>query len=956
MTTTRDSILDIWGTRSPYHGEGRWPERVDERTSQEPEVWVQSACVLCSNGCGLDIGVKGGRIVGVRGRALDTVNRGRLGPKGLHGWEANNSPDRLTRPLIRRNGTLVPTNWDEAMNIIVSQVQEIRERYTATAIGLYTSGQMFLEEYYTLGVIAKAGLGTPHLDGNTRLCTATAAAALKETFGSDGQPGSYLDIDVTDCLLHVGHNLSHTDTVLWMRVLDRRGGPNAPKLIVIDPRRTKTAAEADLHLAPKMGTNVAVLNGLINRLVEASYIDRDFIARHTVGFDELSEVVRSYTPARVEAISGIPAAQLRAAADLIGASKMLVSSCLQGVYQSNQSTAAAVQVNNINLILGRIGRPGCGVLQMNGQPTAQNTRETGANGDLPGFRNWENPTHIDELARIWNIDPAIIPHWGPPTHALQIFRYCEIGSIRMLWIQATNPAVSLPDLARVRSILQNPDLFIVVQDAFPTETMEFADVVLPAALWGEKAGTFTNADRTVHISHKAVEPPGEARADFDIFLDFARRMDFRDKDGAPLIKWATPVEAFEAWKECSRGRPCDYTGLSYANLSAGSGICWPCNAHHPDGEPRPYKTLQFPTDHAECESYGHDLVTGGAISSEQYRAGNPAGRAILKAAEYQSPAEEPDDAYPFLLTTGRLVYHFHTRTKTGRSKDLRDASPSDFVQIATEDAARLGIKDGSWIRLTSRRGSLETRVRLGEVAPGELFAPFHFGYWDNPGRPRAANEITIYGWDPVSKQPCFKYAAVKLERIRGHKRQQPKNVATDLCPGALGTIKVGAKALGEAKSAPPRARLPDYLGLLQRSERRLRKALDQVRATHPNEPDIVAMCTLFREWWQAADQQLKPFIEKYSGGLAGDPEKFDEGAVVQREQGGFDLLCDLHELCLLVNDSLISLTVIKQAAQVLQDQELEQAIQQIRRQHQRQQSWLMTRLRDTAPQTLVVPS
>ncbi len=291
---------------------------------------------------------------------------------------------------------------------------------------------------------------------------------------------------------------------------------------------------------------------------------------------------------------------------------------------------------------------------MNGQPTAQNTRETGANGDLPGFRNWENPTHIDGLAGIWNVDPAVIPHWGPPTHALQIFRYCEIGSIRMLWIQATNPAVSLPNLGRVRSILQNPDLFIVVQDAFLTETTAFADVVLPAALWGEKTGTFTNADRTVHISHKAVEPPGEARADLDIFLDFARRMDFRDKDGAPLIKWAIPEEAFEAWKQCSRGRPCDYTGLSYAKLSAGSGICWPCNAHHPDGEPRPYKTLHFPTDHAECESYGHDLVTGGAISSEQYRARNPAGQAILKAAEYQSPAEEPDNAYPFLLTTGRL--------------------------------------------------------------------------------------------------------------------------------------------------------------------------------------------------------------------------------------------------------------------------------------------------------------
>ena len=297
---------------------------------------------------------------------------------------------------------------------------------------------------------------------------------------------------------------------------------------------------------------------------------------------------------------------------------------------------------------------------------------------------------------------------------------------------ATNPAVSLPDLGRVRSILQNPDLFIVVQDAFPTETTEFADVVLPAALWGEKIGTFTNADRTVHISHKAVEPPGEARADFDIFLDFARRMDFRDKDGAPLIKWATPEEAFEAWKECSRGRPCDYTGLSYAKLSAGSGICWPCNAHHPDGEPRPYKTLHFPTDHAECESYGHDLVTGGAISS-RYRARNPLAGQYSKAAEYQSPAEEPDDAYPFLLTTGRLVYHFHRARRRAARRTF--ATPPPMTSCRSRRKTRtMGIKDGSWIRLTSRRGTVETLARLGEVASGELFAPFHFGYWDNPSQ------------------------------------------------------------------------------------------------------------------------------------------------------------------------------------------------------------------------------
>ena len=228
---------------------------------------------------------------------------------------------------------------------------------------------------------------------------------------------------------------------------------------------------------------------------------------------------------------------------------------LQGVYQSNQASAAAVQVNNLHLIRGMIGKPGATVLQMNGQPTAENTRECGADGEMPGFRNWDNPEHIAELARLWNVDLDRIPHWAPPTHAMQIFRYAEAGSICLLWIIATNPAVSMPDLPRIREILGKEDLFVVVQDAFLTETAELADVVLPAAIWGEKTGCVTNTDRTVHLTLKAVEPPGEARADLDIFLDFARRMDFRDKDGAPLIKWSDPEGAFDAWRECSQGPP-----------------------------------------------------------------------------------------------------------------------------------------------------------------------------------------------------------------------------------------------------------------------------------------------------------------------------------------------------------------------------------------------------------------
>jgi anaerobic selenocysteine-containing dehydrogenase len=532
------------------------------------------------------------------------------------------------------------------------------------------------------------------MDGNTRLCTATSAFALKETFGSDGQPGSYTDLDATDAILHVGHNIASQQTVLWMRILDRRRGPNPPKLIVIDPRMTETAREADIHLAPRLGTNVPLINGLIHRIIQAGHIDRDYIEAHTSGFDELAATVRQWTPERVEEVTGVPSGLLCAAAKVLGETKSLVSTALQGVYQSMQATAAACQINNLHLIRGLLGCPGSGIYQMNGQPTAQNTRETGADGDLPAFRNWDNPEHIEELARLWNIDASVIPHWAPPTHAMQIFRYAETGSIKLLWISATNPAVSMPELRRVREILGKPDLFIVVQDAFRTETAEMADLVLPAAIWGEKTGCFTNVDRTVHLSLKAVEPPGEARSDLEIFLDYARRMDCRDKDGAPLIKWSTPEGAFEAWKECTRGRPCDYSGMTYAQLERGP-IQWPCNEQYPEGRERLYEDGIFNTDASTCETYGHDLITGGAVRPERYKASDPKGRALIKPADYLPPHEVPDADYPYWLTTGRLVYHFHTRTKTGRSARLNDAAPDAFIQLAARrqriDAHRVGL-------------------------------------------------------------------------------------------------------------------------------------------------------------------------------------------------------------------------------------------------------------------------
>jgi anaerobic selenocysteine-containing dehydrogenase len=348
---------------------------------------------------------------------------------------------------------------------------------------------------------------------------------------------------------------------------------------------------------------------------------------------------------------------------------------------------------------------------------------------------------------------------------MQIFQYCESGAIRFLWIMATNPAVSLPELRRIRSILAKKDLFVVVSDAFMTETAQLADVVLPAALWAEKTGCTTNADRTVHLAQKAIEPPGEARSDLDILLDYARRMDFRDKDGAPLVKWSDPESTFEAWKKCSAGRPCDYSGMSYALLADSAGIQWPCNDENPGGKERLYENGVFNTDADYCEVYGHDVVTGAAIRPEEYAAMNPAGRAVIKGAEYVVPPEEPNAEFPFFLTTGRVTYHWHTRTKTGRVPSLNAAAPEAFVEIAPGDAERLGIGDGDLVEIRSRRGSIRVPARLTGVEPGVVFVPFHYGSSDDPEQPTAANELTITGWDPVSKQPHFKYAAVHLERV-----------------------------------------------------------------------------------------------------------------------------------------------------------------------------------------------
>ncbi|NUS80209.1 MAG: molybdopterin-dependent oxidoreductase [Streptomyces sp.] len=804
-----DRIAQPWGERTPYDRDGTWPVRVDSYlapgvTAEGVQRWVPTASLLHSNGDAMDIAVADGRIVGVRGRSRDRVNHGRLGPKDLFGWQANHSPDRLTTPLVREGGHLVPCDWDTAMERIVDRTRRLLAERGADALGFYTSGQLFLEEYYTLAVIARAGLGTNHLDGNTRLCTATAAEALKETFGCDGQPASYTDVDHADVIALFGHNMAETQPVLWMRVLDRLAGGDPPRLLCVDPRPTPVARHATVHLAPRSGTNVALLNALLHEIIRTDRVDHAYVEAHTVGYDDLAARVADCTPAWAAGICDVPAAKITEAAELLGGAERLLSTVLQGVYQSHQATAAACQVNNLQLLRGMLGRPGCGVLQMNGQPTAQNTRECGADGDLPGFRNWQNDDHVADLARVWNVEPSRIPHDAPPTPAMEIFAKAEQGDIRLLWISGTNPAVSLPELHRIRGILRRDSLFTVVQDLYLTETAQFADVVLPAATWGEKTGTFTNTDRTVHLSDKAVEPPGEARPDLDILLDYARRMDFRDRDDGPLVSWHDPESAFRAWQECSRGRPCDYTGLSYDRLREAGGIQWPCTSASREGTERLYTDGITWAAPQICETYGKDVMTGDSMTESDYRALNPDGKAVLKPADYVPPDELPDPTYPLQLNTGRTIYHFHTRTKTGRTPQLNAAAPEVWVEISTGEARRHGVAEGDLVEVTSRRGSLRGRLRITGIRDGMLFLPFHYGYWDTPegDRPgkdggRAANETTVTDWDPVSKQPLFKTAAARLTLL------EPAAGAVSPAPTTTASAPSGPSPTPPTTGGPP---------------------------------------------------------------------------------------------------------------------------------------------------------
>ncbi|NYT38821.1 molybdopterin oxidoreductase family protein [Allopusillimonas soli] len=726
----------------------------------EPDTWVHSACILCSNGCGLDIAVKDGRIVGVRGSAGHPVNFGHLGPKGEHGWVANNSRRRGMVPMIRKtkDAPLKPVSWDEALDFFVEHFRKAWSQGHQN-LACYNSGQLTLEELYTLGKFWRGGLRSANIDGNTRLCTATSATGLMANFGVDGPVASYADVDRADLLCLYGHNVAEVQTVLWERMLAARK-KNGGRIMVVDPRKTPTVQQgADLHLQIRVGTNVALMNGIIHLLVQNDWVDRHFIAQHTVGFDQLESVVRDYPPERVAELCDIPREHLETAAKWIGTTPRMVSTVLQGFYQSVEATASSSLVNTVHLLTGAIGRPGAGPLLMAGQPSAMCNREAGAGGSYPAYRNPHSEVQMRDLCAHWNIDYA---SFRPevPRDILSMMEGAERGEIEFFWVIGTNPLVSLPDQNRTERILRRT--FVVVQDPFvDAETIACADIYFPVAMWGEKQGCVTNADRSVNLLLKAVDPPGEARSDFDIIAQIANRLGFKDKDGQPLIAFTDPRDAFEEWRRVSKGRPCDYSGMTYELILEMGAVRWPCNEQYPRGCERLYEDLKFWTGIDECETHGVDFLNGTPTTRNAYAHADPAGKAFLRPAQWRRPPNPVSEAYPFLLITGRVVYHFHTRTKTARSKVLNAHAPQPYVEINPQDADRLAIALGDLVELTSPNGRWEgVAMVVDTVRPGEVFVPFHYGHGA-----QSANQHTWYARDAVSQQPHLKSSPVAIKRL-----------------------------------------------------------------------------------------------------------------------------------------------------------------------------------------------
>jgi anaerobic selenocysteine-containing dehydrogenase len=720
----RKSGLDIRSSKYSFSDD---PVLGFTSSRKHAERWVNSTCGYCSVGCGMQLGVKDSRVVSVRGNPDHPVNAGKLCPKGLAEHYAIEAEGRAKFPLLRKNGRLARVSWDEATGAMVERFLAVQEKYGRESLGVISTGQLVTEEFYALGKLIQLGFGTRNYDGNTTLCMSTAVAGYKRSFGSDGPPGAYEDLEQADLILLIGANVAENHPILCTRLEVNK----SKTLIVVDPRVTKTAMMADIYLPVKPRSDLALINAMLRIVIDEDLYDKDFVSKHTSGFSELRASLAPYTTEYAAQITGLEPGLIRKTALLYAKAKAAFIGWTMGVNHSTKGTETVNAINNLALLTGNIGRAGASPFSITGQCNAMGTREAGFTSGIPGYRKFESKADREEIAKIWHVPVERIPTQRGLAYP-DIIEGAVANKIHALWILGTNPLVSFPNIDVLKHALSNLD-FLVVQDGFhPTPTTELADLVLPAAIWGEKEGTYTNSERRVSKVNAAVAPPGEARSDFDIFLAVADHLGCREE---LFPGWGEPRDAFDEWRRVSAGRLCDYSGMSYELLEECGGIQWP-----------------FPQGACSSVSDSRRLYSDGNFQTEDRRA-------RLLPTRWEPFPEQPNHEFPLILNTGRTVEHWHTRTKTGAISILQRMSPRAWLEMNPRDADRLNLKTHDRVEVISSRGRVsKVELRITEiVAPGQVFLPFHFAETN-------ANQITQSAFDPISREPNFKQCAVRVER------------------------------------------------------------------------------------------------------------------------------------------------------------------------------------------------
>jgi nitrate reductase (cytochrome) len=724
-------------------------ERAATRKSEmEGATMVKTVCRYCGVGCGVLAAVKDGKVVGVKGDPDNTVNKGLLCVKAFYLHKYLNAEDRFTTPLIRKGDKLEPATWDEALDLVATKFKEIIETDGPDALAFYGSGQTSADESYLVNKLYKGCIGTNNVEGNPRTCMASAVAGFAQTFGKDEPMGSYDDLEKATVYFTIGANMAECHPILYSRMSDHKAKNPNVKLIVADPRRHRMHDIADMSLPFKPGTDSALLNAIANVILTENLVDKDFLTKHTsfsdgtkaIAFEDYKKAMAPYTPEWAQEQTGVDAELIRQIGRTFGnTNERVISMWTMGINQRTNGTHLNTQIYNLHLLTGQICKPGATPFSLTGQPSAcGSVRETGALSHLlPAHRVVANADHRAQVAKVWGVDPAkMSPTNG--LHMMKMFDATVTGKIKGMLVMCTNPGHSLPNVNKYREGMKKT--FLVVSDIYPNRTTELADVVFPAATWIEKEGVFGNAERRTQHMAKGINPPGQAKPDQWIILELAKRMGY----GQYFEKYKSFKDIWEEYRSLSQGSGMDLA--AYDDLVKAHGVRWPVQKDGKEGSIR----YAFPYDGKVTE----------AESIKFY--GKPDGKAVIYVRPVVGANEPVSPEYPVVLTTGRILEHWHTITMTGRVPELRRAASDFYCEINKADAARMGVKSGDKIRITSKRGSIVVNARVG--GRGEPMEGMTMLLMHDDDVNRMCNIVTNDAVDPISAQPEYKLAAVKIEK------------------------------------------------------------------------------------------------------------------------------------------------------------------------------------------------